>query len=51
MAFAEIIKRTAARGGVVVIPAFAVGRTQALLHLLHRLKKEKLRITEEITGL
>jgi metallo-beta-lactamase family protein len=34
----EAISRTAARGGVVVIPAFAVGRTQLLLLLLHRLK-------------
>lgn len=31
------ITRTAARGGVVVIPAFAVGRAQTLLHLLARL--------------
>jgi metallo-beta-lactamase family protein len=36
---AEVIKRTAARGGTVVIPAFAVGRTQALLHLISELKK------------
>jgi metallo-beta-lactamase family protein len=34
------IKRTSARGGVVLIPAFAVGRTQTLLYLLHRLKRE-----------
>jgi metallo-beta-lactamase family protein len=32
------VARVAARGGVVVIPAFAVGRAQALLHLLNRLK-------------
>ncbi len=37
-ALAEVIGRTAARGGTVVIPAFAVGRTQALLHHLARLK-------------
>jgi metallo-beta-lactamase family protein len=36
---ADVIRRTAARGGVVVIPAFAVGRAQTLLHLLHRLKR------------
>jgi metallo-beta-lactamase family protein len=36
---AKVIKRTAARGGTVVIPAFAVGRTQALLHLISELKK------------
>lgn len=35
---AEVVTRTAARGGVVVIPAFAVGRAQALLLALRRLK-------------
>lgn len=35
----EIIQRTAGRGGSVVIPAFAVGRAQALLFLLSRLKE------------
>ena len=34
----EVITRTAARGGTVVVPAFAVGRAQALLHAIHRLK-------------
>jgi len=34
----EIINRTAQRGGVVVIPAFAVGRTQMLLHYIRLLK-------------
>jgi metallo-beta-lactamase family protein len=34
----DAIARVAARGGVAVIPAFAVGRAQALLHLLNRLK-------------
>jgi metallo-beta-lactamase family protein len=34
----EIIARTAARGGTVLIPAFAVGRAQSLLFHLHRLK-------------
>jgi metallo-beta-lactamase family protein len=33
-----VVARVAARGGVVVIPAFAVGRAQALLHSLARLK-------------
>ncbi|MBK9170208.1 MAG: MBL fold metallo-hydrolase [Bryobacterales bacterium] len=32
-----VIKRTAARGGKVIVPAFAVGRTQALVLLLHEL--------------
>ncbi len=36
--FAEVINRTVARGGVVLIPAFAVGRTQTLLHYLRVLK-------------
>ncbi len=35
----EIIRRVAARGGVVVIPAFAVGRAQALLHHIARLRE------------
>jgi metallo-beta-lactamase family protein len=34
----EVIQRTAARGGVVVIPAFAVGRAQALMYTIHLLK-------------
>lgn len=34
----DLIRRTAARGGIVVIPAFAVGRAQALLYAIHRLK-------------
>jgi metallo-beta-lactamase family protein len=32
------ISRTAARGGTIVVPTFAVGRAQALLLYLHRLK-------------
>lgn len=35
---ARIVARTVARGGVVVVPAFAVGRAQAILHHLQRLK-------------
>jgi metallo-beta-lactamase family protein len=37
-ALAEIICRTAARGGTVIIPSFAVGRTQTLLYHIERLK-------------
>ena len=37
-ALGAAIQRTVARGGVVVIPAFSVGRTQALLVLIHRLR-------------
>jgi len=40
-AFADIVDRTAARGGVVIIPAFAVGRTQSLLYAIHLLKSAK----------
>jgi metallo-beta-lactamase family protein len=35
-----IIKRTAERGGTVVIPAFAVGRAQHLLYFMYLLKKD-----------
>ena len=38
---ADVVSRTAARGGIVVIPAFAVGRAQTLLWCLHRLKVER----------
>jgi metallo-beta-lactamase family protein len=37
---AEIISRTIARDGTVVIPAFAVGRAQHLLYLMYLLKKQ-----------
>jgi metallo-beta-lactamase family protein len=40
-ALAEVIDQTAARGGVILIPAFAVGRTQTLLYHLHRLAAAK----------
>ncbi len=35
---AEVINRTANRGGVVVIPAFAIGRTQTMLYHIRRLE-------------
>jgi metallo-beta-lactamase family protein len=38
---AEVINRTAARGGTLVIPAFAVGRAQTLLHGIALLKQHK----------
>jgi metallo-beta-lactamase family protein len=38
---ADAISRTAARGGIVVVPAFAVGRAQALLYLVATLKAER----------
>lgn len=36
---AEVIQRTAARGGVVVVPSFAVGRAQELLYYIHQLRQ------------
>lgn len=38
---AGIINRTAQRGGRVIVPAFAVGRTQQLVLLLHELANRK----------
>jgi metallo-beta-lactamase family protein len=37
----NVVKRTAARGGRIIVPAFAVGRTQQLVLLLHQLANEK----------
>jgi metallo-beta-lactamase family protein len=37
---AEVIRETAARGGRVLIPAFAVGRTQEIIYELHILTRE-----------
>ena len=39
---AEILDRTFARGGNVVIPSFAVGRTQEILYFIRKIKKEGL---------
>ena len=33
-AFGDVLRRTLQRGGVLIIPAFAVGRAQIVLHLL-----------------
>jgi metallo-beta-lactamase family protein len=38
---ADVIDRTAKRGGAVVIPAFAVGRTQTLLYYLRQLEEQQ----------
>jgi metallo-beta-lactamase family protein len=38
-AIAEVVETTAARGGTVLVPTFAIGRTQTLLYHLARLKK------------
>ncbi len=37
---ADLINRTSERGGIVLIPAFAVGRAQSLLYLISQLKSE-----------
>jgi len=37
----NVVNRTAGRGGRIVVPAFAVGRTQQLVLLLHQLANEK----------
>lgn len=34
----QVIKRTVARGGTVIIPSFAVGRAQSLMYYMHTLK-------------
>lgn len=39
--FEDIITRTVRRGGKVVIPAFAVGRSQEVLYILKKLEKAK----------
>lgn len=39
---AEIIERTFEKGGNVVIPAFAVGRTQELLYFIRQIKEQGL---------
>jgi metallo-beta-lactamase family protein len=37
---ADVITRTSKRGGTTIVPAFAVGRAQALLFLIQQLQKE-----------
>ena len=37
----DVVNRTCARGGRIIVPAFAVGRTQQLVLLLHQLINEK----------
>ena len=38
---ADAVNRAVARGGVIVVPAFAVGRTQTLLYVLRQLEDQK----------
>jgi metallo-beta-lactamase family protein len=35
----DVVHRTAARGGKLIIPAFSVGRTQTVVYFLHQLHK------------
>jgi metallo-beta-lactamase family protein len=37
---AQVVRETAARGGRILIPAFAVGRTQEMIYALHSLVRE-----------
>src|SRR3974390_3486466 len=37
---ADIVRRTAARGGKIIVPSFAVGRTQQIVLLMHELANE-----------
>lgn len=39
-AFAEAIRRTVARGGSVLVPAYAVDRTEVVLHALTTMRRE-----------
>lgn len=41
-ALADVIQRTFDRGGNVVIPSFAVGRTQEMLYFIRQIKQERL---------
>ncbi|MDZ4084230.1 MAG: MBL fold metallo-hydrolase [Bdellovibrionales bacterium] len=38
---ADVINRTVKRNGVVIIPAFSVGRSQSFLYAIHLLKSQK----------
>ena len=42
VSLAEVIQRTFDRGGNVVIPSFAIGRTQEMLYFIRELKRDKL---------
>src|SRR5437868_10282085 len=41
IALERIIKESAARGGAILIPAFAVGRVQEIVYLIRELEEEK----------
>lgn len=42
VALAEVIQRTFDRGGNVVVPSFAVGRTQEMLYFIRQIKQDHL---------
>ena len=42
VSLAQVIQRTLDRGGNVVIPSFAVGRTQEMLYFIRRIKEDHL---------
>ncbi len=42
VALAEVLQRTFDRGGSVIVPSFAVGRTQEMLYFIRRIKEEGL---------
>ncbi len=37
-AMADVVNRVAKRGGVIVVPAFAVGRTQTIMYIIRKLE-------------
>lgn len=41
-ALTDVVRKTFARGGNVVIPSFAVGRTQEMLYFLRKIKEDNL---------
>jgi Predicted exonuclease of the beta-lactamase fold involved in RNA processing len=47
----EIIVKTAKRGGIVVIPSFAVGRTQELIYQFNRFYEENNKYRDELEKL
>lgn len=50
-ALMEVVEKTIKRGGTVVIPSFAVGRTQELIYEMHRCYKEDRRYASLLNSL
>src|SRR5690606_12327495 len=38
---ADVVNQTVKRGGILIVPAFALGRTQTMVHQLHTLRDQK----------